>query len=458
MENFTVYCPQCGNPVSCEQGREFIFCTRCGHKIILAPPQPAAPAGYTEPQPAAPAESAEQLTEAAPENPADEAAVQPGDAPEYPAADEPVPENSEYQLEPFAAPENNEYRPEPFAAPENNGYQPEPPAVPENNVYQPVPPAPVAPGMPNPGPMIPVPAPPVPAPAPQMPRPVYQPVQVEPKADLSLAISCFNRGDYDTADKCLAMLFESESENSGVWFCACKVLAAKKPEDVEQTAVKYVNFAAECLRLSGNNPEARGQLTIEFNHMLKNVVDAMVNDRLYFTPYDSNIMSESVPSVRYQPFWKSDEYYRTFYSCVCEFRNNVNPNYRDDYFRSLWNDAFYCIAHVMSKQLADDMNASKMFYWYKSELNARTPGNNAYRALCDFIYGYKNTFITMFNRVPFKDARTTIVNRIIYLDKWLLKMKYMDMRGIYVLHISDPRQRAAIEQEMRDYKIMLSRS
>ena len=64
----------------------------------------------------------------------------------------------------------------------------------------------------------------------------------------------------------------------------------------------------------------------------------------------------------------------------------------------------------------------------------------------------------MFNRVPFKDARTTIVNRIIYLDKWLLKMKYMDMRGIYVLHISDPRQRAAIEQEMRDYKIMLSRS
>ncbi|MBQ5764117.1 MAG: hypothetical protein IIV96_05700, partial [Ruminococcus sp.] len=120
--------------------------------------------------------------------------------------------------------------------------------------------------------------------------------------------------------------------------------------------------------------------------------------------------------------------------------------------------AFYCIAHVLSKQLADDMNATKMFYWYKSELNARTPGNNAYRALCDFIYGYKNTFVTMFNRVPFKDARTTLVNRIIYLDRWLLKLKYMDMRGIYVLHIQDPRQRAAIEQEMRDYKIMLSRS
>ena len=292
-----------------------------------------------------------------------------------------------------------------------------------------------------------------------MPMPVYQqPVAVEPKADLSLAISCYNRGDYDTADKCLAMLFDNESENSGVWFCACKVLAAKKPENPGQALVKYVNFAAECLRLSGDNPEARGQLTIEFNHMLKNVVDAVVNGRMYFEPYDGNIMSENVPTMRYQPLQKSDAFYQSFYSCVCEFRNSVNPNYRDDYFRSLWNDAFYCIAHVLSKQLADDMNATKMFYWYKSELNARTPGNNAYRALCDFIYGYKNTFVTMFNRVPFKDARTTLVNRIIYLDKWLLKLKYMDMRGIYVLHIQDPRQRAAIEQEMRDYKIMLSRS
>ena len=219
-----------------------------------------------------------------------------------------------------------------------------------------------------------------------MPMPVYQqPVAVEPKADLSLAISCYDRGDYDTADKCLAMLFDTESENSGVWFCACKVLAAKKPENPEQALVKYVNFAAECLRLSGDNPEARGQLTIEFNHMLKNVVDAVVNGRMYFEPYDGNIMSESVPTMRYQPLQKSDAFYQSFYSCVCEFRNSVNPNYRDDYFRSLWNDAFYCIAHVLSKQLADDMNATKMFYWYKSELNARTLGNNAYRALCDFI-------------------------------------------------------------------------
>ena len=143
-------------------------------------------------------------------------------------------------------------------------------------------------------------------------------------------------------------------------------------------------------------------MTIEFNHMLKNVVDAVVNGRMYFEPYDGNIMSESVPTMRYQPLQKSDAFYQSFYSCVCEFRNSVNLNYRDDYFRSLWNDAFYCIAHVLSKQLADDMNATKMFYWYKSELNARTPGNNAYRALCDFIYGYKNTFVTMFNRVPFK--------------------------------------------------------
>ena len=404
MDNITVYCTRCGNPIACEAGREFVFCTRCGHKIILTPLQPAEPE-VTEPQP-----------EPIPENT---------------VSDEPVP--AEEQPE---AAGSTEYQPEPPAE-----YQPEPPAAPKNVEYQPVP-APV----------------PVPV-APVMPMPVYQqPVAVEPKADLSLAISCYNRGDYDTADKCLAMLFDTESENSGVWFCACKVLAAKKPENPGQALVKYVNFAAECLRLSGDNPEARGQLTIEFNHMLKNVVDAVVNGRMYFEPYDGNIMSESVPTMRYQPLQKSDAFYQSFYSCVCEFRNSVNLNYRDDYFRSLWNDAFYCIAHVLSKQLADDMNATKMFYWYKSELNARTLGNNAYRALCDFIYGYKNTFVTMFNRIPFKDARTTLVNRIIYLDRWLLKLKYMDMRGIYVLHIQDPRQRAAIEQEMRDYKIMLSRS
>ena len=422
MDNITVYCTRCGNPIACEAGREFVFCTRCGHKIILTPPQPVEQE-VTEPQQPEP-----EVIE-----------PQPDSVPEKTVSDEPAP--AEEQPE---AAENVEYQPEPPAE-----YQPEPPAAPENVEYQPVPPV-----QPVPAP-VPVPA----APVMPMPRPVYQqPVAVEPKADLSLAISCYNRGDYDTADKCLAMLFDTESENSGVWFCACKVLAAKKPENPGQALVKYVNFAAECLRLSGDNPEARGQLTIEFNHMLKNAVDAVVNGRMYFEPYDGNIMSENVPTMRYQPLQKSDAFYQSFYSCVCEFRNSVNPNYRDDYFRSLWNDAFFCIAHVLSKQLADDMNATKMFYWYKSELNARTPGNNAYRALCDFIYGYKNTFVTMFNRVPFKDARTTLVNRIIYLDKWLLKLKYMDMRGIYVLHIQDPHQRAAIEQEMRDYKIMLSRS
>ncbi|MBU5461606.1 hypothetical protein [Lachnoclostridium sp. MSJ-17] len=386
MENITVYCTQCGNPISCEQGREFVFCTRCGYKIILTPPSEA-PAEVSEPQ-------------------ADSAA---GEA---------------VTGEPVAAEEQ----------PEAAQYQPAPPV--QNMQPAPVAPVPVAP-----------------APAYQ---PVYQPV--EPKADLSLAISCYNRGDYDTADKCLSLLFDTESENSGVWFCACKVLAAKRPETPEQDLVKYVNFASECLRLSSDSPEARGHLTIEFNHMLKNAVDAMVNSRMFFEPYDGNIMSESVPSMRYQPLGKADMLYQSVYGCVCEFRSSVNPNYRDDYFRTVWNDAFYCISHIISKQLADDMNASKMFYWYKSELNSRTPGNNAYRALCDFIYGYKNTFVTMFNRVPFKDARTTIVNRIIYLDKWLLKLKYMDMRGVYVLHIPDPRQRAAIEQEMRDYKILLSRS
>ena len=402
MDNITVYCTRCGNPIVCEAGREFVFCTRCGHKIILTPPQPVEQE-VTEPQ-------------------------------------QPEPEVTEPQQ-----PEPEVTEPQPDSVPEKTVSDEPAPAV----EYQPVPPV-----QPVPAP-VPVPA----APVMPMPRPVYQQtVAVEPKADLSLAISCYNRGDYDTAYKCLAMLFDTESENSGVWFCACKVLAAKKPENPGQALVKYVNFAAECLRLSGDNPEARGQLTIEFNHMLKNVVDAVVNGRMYFEPYDGNIMSESVPTMRYQPLQKSDAFYQSFYSCVCEFRNSVNPNYRDDYFRSLWNDAFYCIAHVMSKQLADDMNATKMFYWYKSELNARTPGNNAYRALCDFIYGYKNTFVTMFNRIPFKDARTTLVNRIIYLDKWLLKLKYMDMRGIYVLHIQDPRQRAAIEQEMRDYKIILSRS
>ena len=291
MDNITVYCTRCGNPIACEAGREFVFCTRCGHKIILTPPQPVEQE-VTEPQQPEP-----EVTE-----------PQPDSVPEKTVSDEPAPTEEQPEVA-----ENVEYQPEPPAE-----YQP------ENVEYQPVPPVQ-----------------PVPAPVMPMPRPVYQqPVAVEPKADLSLAISCYNRGDYDTADKCLAMLFDTESENSGVWFCACKVLAAKKPENPGQALVQYVNVAAECLRLSGDNPEARGQLTIEFNHMLKNTVDAVVNGRMYFEPYDGNIMSESVPTMSYQPLQKSDAFYQSFYSCVCEFRNSVNPNYRDDYFRSLWNDAF----------------------------------------------------------------------------------------------------------------------
>ena len=210
MDNITVYCTRCGNPIACEAGREFVFCTRCGHKIILTPPQPVEQE-VTEPQQPEP-----EVTE-----------PQPDSVPEKTVSDEPAP--AEEQPE---AAENVEYQPE-----QPVEYQPEPPAAPENVEYQPAPP--VQPMQPVPAP-VPVPA----APVMPMPRPVYQqPAAVEPKADLSLAISCYNRGDYDTADKCLAMLFDTESENSGVWFCACKVLAAKKPENPGQALVKYVNFA-----------------------------------------------------------------------------------------------------------------------------------------------------------------------------------------------------------------------
>ncbi|MBQ2428449.1 MAG: hypothetical protein II264_08190, partial [Ruminococcus sp.] len=65
MDNITVYCSQCGNPIACEAGREFVFCTRCGHKIILTPPQPVEQE-VTDPQPEP--ETAEPQPEPVPEN------------------------------------------------------------------------------------------------------------------------------------------------------------------------------------------------------------------------------------------------------------------------------------------------------------------------------------------------------------------------------------------------------
>lgn len=292
-----------------------------------------------------------------------------------------------------------------------------------------------------------------------------QPAQVQPplpvkeqKSALSDAIACYNRRDYAGANSILVDLKQDEPGNFEVWFCCCKVIAAEKPADIRAAFDNYTEAAVKCIACAPPNIDVRGNLTIEFNGLIKNVNDTIISDRLYIAPYDNNVLSEPVPTVNYQPLGKVDEYYFVIMDGIKAFQEKVNPNYLTNYFLGLWDTSFFCFAHEITQTMDNNLNNSKFFAWYKADLANRVTNDAIYKAVCDLVYAYKNIFLTLFNRLPYRDKKTTAYNRIAYLNKWLLRLKRTDQYGRTYLLIAQPADRTALDIELRNLKIALSRA
>ena len=67
-------------------------------------------------------------------------------------------------------------------------------------------------------------------------------------------------------------------------------------------------------------------------------------------------------------------------------------------------------------------------------------------------------FITLFNRLPYRDTKTTAYKKIAFLNDWLLKLKRTDQYGRTYLLIAQPADRSALNQEVRNYRIMLDQA
>lgn len=291
------------------------------------------------------------------------------------------------------------------------------------------------------------------------PAQVHPPVAVkEQKAALSEAIGCYNRRDYAGAKSILEELKQSEPENFEVWFCCCKVIAAERPADISAAFKGYNEAAEKCLACAPQNVDVKGNLTLEFNRLIKNVNDTIVSGRLYIAPYDNSVMSELVPSVNYQPLGRVDGYYFLIMDGIKVFKEKVNSNYLTNYFLGLWDTSFFCFAHEITQVMVNDLNSSKFFAWYKADLANRVTNEAVYKAVCDLVYAYKNIFLTLFNRLPYRDTKTTAYNRIAFLNKWLLRLKHTDQYGRTYLLIAQPADRTALDIELRNLKIALSRA
>lgn len=394
---FQIFCHQCGHQFDLETRNEFAFCPECGAKIAL-----------TE------AAAAQMSAE---------------------AASAPVQETA-----PYEAPVS----PEPIAPAQQSAPAAVPPVMP---AQQPVVPVDAA------APFVAAAA--VASPAPQPYAPPSPPVI---RAELPLAISYYNRRDYASANQCLALLKTSEPENAGVWFCACKLLAAQHPADILQACEDYVASAAECLRLSPDPTENRGHLTVEFNRFLQNMVITMEMNKCYFASYDSSMMSEPIPSPQFNPLAEVDRYYGIFTRCVDDFRAQVNPSYSSEFFDGLWGKSLYTTTHIISQKLVSDLKNARQFYWYRTNLRSRTVNDIAATDLCKLLYNYKCVCIGLFNRIRFKGVRNNAFNGISFADKWLLKVQILEPNGRYRFAVPQPQQRAALEQEIQYYKKLLLQS
>ena len=119
MAMIVLHCPDCGNEIKIDAGKEFCFCDECGRKILI-------PAQKAEAEPETPAPASE------PEAPASEPEV-PAAEPEVPAAEAPV-------SEPASEPEAPAAEPEALASePEAPVEEPAPASEPEARVEEPAP-------------------------------------------------------------------------------------------------------------------------------------------------------------------------------------------------------------------------------------------------------------------------------------------------------------------------------
>ena len=291
----------------------------------------------------------------------------------------------------------------------------------------------------------------------QVPVPPFQAAAVI-RAELPLAMNYYNNRDYRSAKACLDLLVNSEPDNPGVWFCKCRVLAAETPADIVAAAAEYVNCAERCVRLSPDQNDARGQVTIQFNCFLKRLTEAVEGNSSLVVPYDCTAMSEKMPSPNYRPLAYVDGWYSVLAGCTADFRARVNPNYTDNHLLTIWEQCFFTCSHVVCQQLATDLQESKLFTWYKTNLKSRMVNDTAFNAIVSMLYGYKACFVELFNRVHFRGVKTTAYNNIAFINKWLLNLKKLGPNGRYILLVPDPRQRTALEQEIRNYKVLLSRS
>lgn len=280
----------------------------------------------------------------------------------------------------------------------------------------------------------------------------------KPENKLSAAIRCYNTCDYAGATEILETLKTDDPENFEVWFCCCKVIAAEQPEDIKTAFEKYTEAAEKCVSCAPAGTDVKGNLTIDFNRLIKNVNDTIIAKRLFISPYDHSVMSEAIPSFNYQPLAKVDEYYYIIMDGIKAFQDKINPEYSTNYFLDVWDSSFFCFAHDITQKMVFDLDNCKFFQWYNTDRANRVTNDMIYKALCDVIYAYKNVFITLFNRLPYRDTKTTAYTKIAFLNKWLLNLKRTDQYGRTYLLIAQPADRTALDQETRNYRIMLNQA
>lgn len=416
-----IKCNNCNREFDMNFNRSFVFCEYCGTRIELEPEQNQ----YDEPE----FQNGTQTNE-----PELETALDNSETDTYPEQQDSAPETADSAPEP--QPDLSDDSPASYN-----------PAIAQSDY---------ASAEENPATDNPAPAPAWQDDSPTAASPVPE-GENKVNSDLSAAIRCYNNRDYAAADKYLEKLKQDEPQNFEVWFCCCKVIAAQAPANIMSALENYIAAAANCIYFAAQNVDVRGNLTIEFNRLIKNIIDTIIARRLYIMPYDNSVMSEPVPSFNYRVLGMVDDYYFLIMDGIRDFQSKVNPNYLNKYFLSVWDTGFFCFAHEITQLMARDLSSSKFFRWYKSDLANRVTNDSIYRALCDLVYAYKNIFMTLFNRLPYRDTKITAYNQIVFLNKWLLKLKRTDQFGRTYFLVAQPSDRNALEIEMRNLKIALSK-
>lgn len=237
----------------------------------------------------------------------------------------------------------------------------------------------------------------------------------------------FLEHDYKRSKELLNLILELDSKQASAYLQYCKILVVQPNVNIEKETRQFALYAENCFKYA--KPENKTKVSNELTQLLDGFVDTlfetMLVDNLIIVPFDSQTIYNRIPSENYNPLANVEKFHLLLSECVETFKSKVNNSYNLEIFNKLWNDFYYQSTCKIINQIANALNRDESIERYNQQVSEHRNfiDTVTFQMINMSLWGYRSCFNIMFKKIPYGDLLKFIGEKIIYIDKVLLRIK-----------------------------------